>query len=1243
MNRLKTVLIICVIFTSCVSYKPYYDSGGQGFESSGELDHSIVFYGGASEMNTALKKSLDVIKAKANTINENSTLLLLGNNVPKYGLPDSSGHKSRFRAEAVLNANLEVVNNFPGNTFVVPGLNEWAHGRSDGYNRVLLFEEYLEDHAKKENIVVPANACPGPYEYEISDGIVLIVINTQWYLHLNDKPDATTGCNMEDELDYIVQLEDAIRRNRNKKVIVTGYHPMFSNGKYGGHFSAKRHFIPPFFGSLYVWYRSKIGSSKDLKEFKYRSMRSGLRKLFAEHPNLIYLSGHEESLQHHTEGNSNFIVSGSISNNTRVASGEGASFAQGTSGYGKLNFYKSGDVYLEFWSTSGQSSQLTYSRKLFNHIYNPATEDLNRFHSDLDYTGQTKDVIATTKLNKSGKKPGLLGNNYRTEWGLEIKNVPYFDLGTEKGGLEIIKKGGGLQTRSLRLEAQDGRQYGLRSIEKFAEKAVPAALRGTIAGKVVSDQVSASHPYGAFVVPKLAEAAGVYHTNPKLVYLPDDPRLGKYQKDFGDGVYLCEERPAGKAWKDFDDFGNPDEIVSTFEVLEKIKKNDKHQIDEDQVLRSRLFDIWLGDWDRHDDQWRWAKYKLDDDVKLYRPIPRDRDQAFFWSDGTLIKLFSRKWGIPKFQGFHDEIRDVSGLEFNARYFDRTFLVQKDLDDWVKMAKEIQQALTDEVIEDALNDWPEEIYKVNGKVIERKLKKRREDLVKYAQEFYLFLSKRVDILGSKKAELFEVNRLNDEETELKVYRIKEKSGEVKFQFYERVFKRSETKEIRLYGFGDDDRFVLNGDVKKGIRIRMIGGKGDDLIEDNSSVGGLVKKNIVYDVKTDTKIQSSGELKNKTSNRKKEVNKYNRYAFKYDKVSPLLAFGFNADDGIFIGGGASFLKHKFRKDPFAARHNLTIQAAPRSGSYQLNYNGTFNQVFGKWGLEIDGTIAEPSFGDFFYGFGNRTENNEDLTDEDAQFYNARYSQWIFNPSVFRTINNKHKFNLGGFFRTVEISEDNNDEDPNRFIVNYPGIIGRNDLLDNSRNYLGAKIDYTLDLTDSKGFPTSGIKFNFSGKAVIQIDDEENDYQSLSSDLSAYFTLKGSLQTTLAVRVGGAANFGDFEFYQAPRLGGLTNLRGYGRARFTGDESFYQNNDIRIKLFKFRTILSPISVGIIGVYDVGRVWTDNSDIEFVDNDLKDWHQAYGGGIWLSLLGSAVISSDYTVSNDDETGFYIRFGFLF
>jgi len=77
------------------------------------------------------------------------------------------------------------------------------------------------------------------------------------------------------------------------------------------------------------------------------------------------------------------------------------------------------------------------------------------------------------------------------------------------------------------------------------------------------------------------------------------------------------------------------------------------------------------------------------------------------------------------------------------------------------------------------------------------------------------------------------------------------------------------------------------------------------------------------------------------------------------------------------------------------------------------------------------------------------------------------------------------------------------------------------------------------------------------------------------------------TLATRFGGTANFGDYEFFQAATLGGLANLRGYGRTRFAGQQSAYNNTEVRVQLVRIRSYLLPATFGVLGFHDVGRVW--------------------------------------------------------
>ena len=271
-----------------------------------------------------------------------------------------------------------------------------------------------------------------------------------------------------------------------------------------------------------------------------------------------------------------------------------------------------------------------------------------------DFSNKAVRVKASDQYAAGKSRQKIFGENYRTAWSQEIE-VPVIDLATESGGLTITQKGGGMQTLSLRLEDSDGREYVLRSIEKFPEKAVPEMFRKTFVQDLVQDQISAAHPYAATVIPPLADAAGIYHTNPKIVYIPDDPRLGIYRDDFANTMALYEERPAGD-WSDKAFFGNSEDIVNTSKVLEKQLKDNENRADQTFVLRCRLFDLWIGDWDRHDDQWRWAKFESRK-ASFIAGSPR-QGSGIFLNEGIIPKLWSRRWALPSLR---DSAKKFVGL------------------------------------------------------------------------------------------------------------------------------------------------------------------------------------------------------------------------------------------------------------------------------------------------------------------------------------------------------------------------------------------------------------------------------------------------------------------------------------------------------------------------------------------------------------------------------------------------------
>ena len=150
--------------------------------------------------------------------------------------------------------------------------------------------------------------------------------------------------------------------------------------------------------------------------------------------------------------------------------------------------------------------------------------------------------VVAAPYYKAGKfKKWLLGANYRNEW-MEPVKVKVFDIAKDMGGFKITKKGGGMQTRSLRLEDKNKKEFALRTIEKFPDATLPEEFRQTVIKDAVVDGISASYPFAALSIPVMSRAAGVPYAAPKLVYIPDDPRLGYYQKEFANKLALLEER-----------------------------------------------------------------------------------------------------------------------------------------------------------------------------------------------------------------------------------------------------------------------------------------------------------------------------------------------------------------------------------------------------------------------------------------------------------------------------------------------------------------------------------------------------------------------------------------------------------------------------------------------------------------------------------------------------------------------------
>jgi len=1153
-------------------------------------------------------QTLALLSEKTQNASSQDVLIFLGDNIYPKGLPDKE-HPDRSEMEKKLIPQLEVIKSFPGRSIMLHGNHDWAQGRPYGWQNALNMQAFIKDYLGQDSVFLPNGGCPGPLEIPLNERAVIVVLNTQYFLHPWDKPDEDENCPNSSTIEALDHLKSVIQKHKGKHILLAAHHPVFTYGEHHGIFSFKDHLKPiPILGSLEPLFRRFIGNIQDNTHPKYKAIMKQILNTMDEAHHVIHAAGHEHSLQLIETGGHHFIVSGSGSKTTFVKKRQFSQFARSENGFAILELAPSGMARVEYW---GKNNGKIFEKTLYKKELRP----LPGGRSNIDYTDSTIRVSASQRYRASKAKQWWFGKNYREVWSTPVE-VEVIDLDSAKGGLEIVKKGGGMQTKSLRLEARDGKQYVLRSIEKYPEDAIPAGLRETFAQDIVRDQISASHPYGAFIIPTLAEAAGLYHTNPKPVFIPDDPKLGQYRTTFAGTLALFEERPANEDNSREPFFGGGEDIDGTDTVLENLREDNDNSVDQNFVVRNRLFDMWIGDWDRHDDQWRWAQIDKEKGNR-YRPIPRDRDQVFFLNEGVIPKLASRKWALPKIEGFDEDVRWAPGISQNARFFDRSFMNEPDWEDWKREVQFLQETLTDSLIRKAIHQWPDPIEKLTGERIKKTLIARRESMRNYARELYLFLAKEVEVLGSDKHEYFLVEQLSEEKTRVTV-RKRKKDGELKQVIYQRVFRADETQEVRLYGLDGEDVFEIRAPVTSKIMFRIIGGTGKDLII-NGQEDDKLRKIKIYDRYQDTQVQgnSRGILK---LSKKPSINSYNRKAYKYDILMPLVTGAINRDDGIFLGGGFSYTKHGWRKEPFAQKHKFTAKTAFATGSFHMNYESSFTNVIGSWGISPSLLWQNPFFVNNFFGLGNETEFFMDRftppDEEPIDYYRIRINRLEANVRFVQNLGALAKFYIGPGFKRIKVKENEN-----RILSDIP-------LPDNAlqiNRYAQLTTGIAFDSRNSEVLPTSGMTAQAELKYLQALTTSSQSTTQLSAEWAFYLSAKLPARLVIANRLGGAHNSKNFDFFNANKLGGRSNLRGFRRTRFYGRSSFYHNLDLRLKLFSFRSYIFPGQVGILAFHDTGRVWLDgeNSDT---------WHTGKGVGLWVSPLKSLVLNFNYAFGEDEN-----------
>jgi hypothetical protein len=800
----------------------------------------------------------------------------------------------------------------------------------------------------------------------------------------------------------------------------------------------------------------------------------------------------------------------------------------------------------------------------------------------------------------------FFGQHYRDLWTTPMP-AEAIDLDRFAGGLTVTREGGGQQTRSLRFRGGDGREYQFRSIDKDPTPALPPVLRQSAARAIVRDQTSAGHPAAPLVVAPILEALGVLHAAPRVVVLPlGHPRLGEFAAEFGGMLGVLEERP-GEGEGGAEGFAGASEIISSTRLLKVTEDGPEDRVDARAFLAARLVDLFLGDWDRHADQWRWARFG-EETPRRWLPIPRDRDQAFVRFDGLLLMI--ARTSAPQWVNFGPTYPGMLGLTWNGRDLDRRFLVELERPVWDSIAAALQAGLTDSVIDAAVARLPPSYAALDSARLAGALKRRRDALPEAARRYYRHLAGEVEVHGTDRDEVVVAERVEGGVTEVTMS-ARGADGTEGGPYFRRRFDRADTKEVRLMLHGGDDRVAVRG-AGGGVRVRVLPGAGTDTVAD-SAAGGAVH---LYSTEPADVVLPGGDVA--VSRRAYAPTKPAVRDWGTRWLSQLWVSG-GPDVGLFAGSGVSYTRFGFRQDPYASRYMLRAGYSTGASTGRAEFTADWRRPNSRvrYGLFARASGIEVMR---FNGFGN-----EIAAEGEDEFYRVNSVDLTLAPWISLPVSRQLDLRLGPLLRYSDT-----DFDEPRFIaLARPYGSG-------AFSMLGAVADLRYDVRNRPTAATHGVVLGVGGSYYPALLDVAEQFGEVHAEGAVYLTADSlPLQPTLALRAGGKQVWGDYPFQQAAFIGDASTVRLGWQNRYAGDASVYGSTELRFRLTSFN-VLVPGDLGLFGLGDVGRV--------YLEGETSDrWHAAAGGGIWLSFLERANTVSVAVATSSERTRVYVGAGFGF
>lgn len=342
---------------------------------------SLLLVGDAGEGWGRVRPIFEAIAREVADAPERSAVIVLGDNVYPRGLPKPDA-PDRREGEARLDAQVAALKATGAKAVFIPGNHDWDRDGADGWEAVKREGERVEALGAPTVSFRPTGGCPGPSAVPIGSRLVVVAIDTQWFLHPGSKPpQGSSTCEANTDSEFQERLRAVLASAGDRRVVVVAHHPLVSGGGHGGHYSWQEHLFPlrawkgwlwvplPVLGSIYPLSRASGAYRQDIPSAAYKKMLAVVEPVLKEHPPLLWVSGHEHGLQ---------VLDGGGRATRLVISGGGAldhtktphvlsstRFVSGEAGYARLDVRPNGSSRLAILTVGKEGHAVErYSERL---------------------------------------------------------------------------------------------------------------------------------------------------------------------------------------------------------------------------------------------------------------------------------------------------------------------------------------------------------------------------------------------------------------------------------------------------------------------------------------------------------------------------------------------------------------------------------------------------------------------------------------------------------------------------------------------------------------------------------------------------------------------------------------------------------------------------------------------------------------------------------------------------------------